>query len=225
MSDNTQNQEPSLDFKRFSEDFSKQLEKISSNITLLGNRVDEKTSVLETKVESLKKGEDNDSGSQFSDYDKEEEVKIEKLATKIADKKVGQLKQEFEATKKYENDCLFWDTKAGQEFPHIKLPEVKKKVEEELAQMKVIGKSRDGKNLYEPDAVYNAAARVISRMSVNGQLKEVPPPDSLEIGGFGNPVIKGKGANEIQLELCARLGITPERAKEIYKDFQPRRRK
>lgn len=133
MSDNTQNQEPSLDFKRFSEDFSKQLEKISSNITLLGNRVDEKTSVLETKVESLKKGEDNDSGSQFSDYDKEEEVKIEKLATKIADKKVGQLKQEFEATKKYENDCLFWDTKAGQEFPHIKLPEVKKKVEEELA--------------------------------------------------------------------------------------------
>ena len=67
MSDNTQNQEPSLDFKRFSEDFSKQLEKISSNITLLGNRVDEKTSVLETKVESLKKGEDHDSGSQFSD--------------------------------------------------------------------------------------------------------------------------------------------------------------
>jgi len=225
MSETTQQTDQSpLNFQKFSEDFSKELAKISSGMTDLGKKVEDKTTALETKVESLKsKGDEDDSGSKFSDYDKEENQKIEQLATKIADKKITQLEQKFEASKKYENECISWDKKAGEDYPHIRLPEVRTKVEAELATMKVIGKSKDGQNLYEPDAVYNASARVIARMSANGQLGKIPDPESLDFGSY-SPQIKGKGVNEVQLAISERLGIKPERAKEIYKNFQPRRR-
>jgi hypothetical protein len=225
MSETAQSNDQSpLDFKKFSEDFSKELTKISSGMIDLGKKVEDKTSALESKVESLKtKGEDDDNGTKFSDYDKEENQKIEQLATKIADKKINQLEQKFEASKKYENDCLAWDKKAGEDYPHIKLPEIRSKVEAELSTMKVIGKDKNGNNLYEPDAVYNASARVIARMSANGQLGKLPEPENLDFGNY-NTQIKGKGVNEIQIAISERLGIKPERAKEIYKNFQPRRR-
>ncbi len=223
MSEAQTDQSP-LDFKKFSEDFSKQLADISSGVTNLGKKVEDKTSALENKVESLKnKGDDDDHGSKLSDYDKEENQKIEQLATKIADKKIGQLEQKFEATKKYENECLSWDKKAGEDYPHIRNPEIRSKVEAELKTMKVIGKTRDGQDLYEPDAVYNASARVVARLSASGQLGKLPEPEALDFGNY-NPQIKGKGVTEIQIEISQRLGIKPERAKEIYKNFQPRRR-
>lgn len=217
------NNESSLDFKKFSEDFSKKLDGITSGLTLLGDNVEKKTDALNTKIESIKTKESDDNSSGISDYDKEETEKIERIANKIAESKLGQVKQELNAEKQYEKDCAEWDSKASKDFPHIQIPAIKREVEIELAKMPVIKKSSKGENMYAADAVYNAASRVIARKVATGELSKLPDPEPLDYGDF-SPKIKGKEVSQVQMELAARLGISPERAKIIYKDYQPRKR-
>lgn len=216
MAENQEGTSP--DFKRFSEDFSKKLEEITTGIAGLNNKVEEKTSALETKVETIrKKGEEDDNREGLTHYDLEEKKKIEN----IADRKIEDFKDEIARKESYQRKCIEWDKKAINDFPTIQNPKIEKQVQDYIrTNMTPIGKDSEGNKLYAADAVYNASAIIVAQLHQSGQLEDYPVAENIGLGGFNNR-IKGKDANAVQMQISALLGIRPERAKEIYKDFKP----
>lgn len=218
MADGQGGTETSLDFKRFSEDFSKKLDDISNGFNTLSSKVDEKTTSIENKVEAFQKRErEDDNREQLTDYDLEEKKKIER----VVKQEISAHKEDIARQQAYERKCATWDKKAYEDFPLIKDPVVAKQVQDLIrTNMEPIGKDVDGNVVYSPDAVYNAAAIIVAKLGQEGKLSDFPEPEQMDIGGYGKR-IKGKEVNEIQLDIAQRLGIKPERAREIYKGYVP----
>lgn len=218
MADGQGGTETSLDFKRFSEDFSKKLDDITNGFQNLSSKVEDKTSSIENKMEAFQKRErEDDNREQFTDYDLEEKKKIER----VVKQEITAHKEDIARQQAYERKCAAWDKKAYEDFPIIKDPVVGKQVQDLIRNtMEPIAKDTEGKLVYAADAVYNAAAIIVAKLGQEGKLSDFPEPETMDIGGYGKR-IKGKEVNEIQLDIAQRLGIKPERAREIYKGYVP----
>lgn len=211
-----------VDLKKFTDDFSKKLEEISSGLSGLNNKVDQNKEALESKIDSTvkaKKEDEDDYETKYPDYDDEETKKTESLI----DKKIGKFKAEKEAQETYQRECAEYDARAFREFPVIKgNAAIQSKIQEHIKNnIKPIGKGPDGKLMYPADAVYNATSQVVAKMAMSGELDNLPPPEDLDMGSYQDPKIQGREMSDIQASICAKLGIKPDRAREIYKGFKP----
>ena len=140
----------------------------------------------------------------------------------FADKKLNDFKANLDKEKAYYKECSEFDNKAFKDFPIIKNnPAIQKQIQDEIKNtMRPIGEDSEGNAMYPTDAVYNAAARIVAKMGLSGTLQDLPEPESMDVGSYPRK-IQGRDVNDIQMDIANKLGIKPERAREIYKDFKP----
>lgn len=202
--------EPAVDLKKFGDEFSESLKKITNNL----NEVREDLKEIRTKPEEKK--DDHEDEFLFEDKDK-----IERLLEKKLEERDKKQKQSDDAKNAYEKACQEWDQKAYAELPQIKDPTIEKIVLEELNGMPVLFVDPStGKKKYAPDAVYNAAHRVKAK---NPKLFDQVLED-LDTGSYQKK-IKGVDITDVQLQVAALMGISEDRARDIYKKHNESGRK
>lgn len=201
--------DPSKDIKKLSDDFSASLKNITENLSSLNEKVD-------TQVETLKTVNKKEEKRDYtSELFLDEDQKIEKVVESKLEALRKKDDERGKARRAYDESCAEWDKKAFREIPQLNDPQIEKLVLEEMQSIPILGTDPETKKkLYPADALYNAAYRVRAK---NPKLfEQVYEP--MDFGNY-NKNIKGSTMTEAQKEIAARLNISEDRAREVYKSY------
>lgn len=217
------------DFKRISDEFFTRMDQIEknlgANINKVADKVEEQDRLVKEKLETPAPKGDNDDDDLFFTGDKQ---KIKRIIQDEIKSSLSSFSQESERQKelerqeeRYQRDCVEWDSKAYKEIPLLESnKDFSAEVTKELSTIPPLGKNKDGTAKLPPDAVYNAANRVLANWMREGRVNPMEL-NNMETIDYGRPTrkVKGEDVNDVQMTIARNLEISEDRAKEIYKPW------